>query len=83
MGAMVSHLTPKSQMTLPHAYERRKPEAFLIAKAKVAQREVSRLRQEKRRLLETGAERAKVRAVEAKITDAMRRLNEAAKAQGI
>ncbi len=63
--------------------ERRKPEAFLIAKAKVAQREVSRLRQEKRRLLETGAERAKVRAVEAKITDAMRRLNEAAKAQGI
>lgn len=63
--------------------ERRKPEAFLIAKAKVAQREVSRLRQEKRRLLETGAERAKVRAVEAKITDAMRRLNEAAKAKGI
>lgn len=63
--------------------ERRKPEALLIAKAKVAQREVSRLRQEKRRLLETGAERAKVRAVEAKITDAMRRLNEAAKAKGI
>lgn len=63
--------------------ERRKPEALLIAKAKVAQREVSRLRQEKRRLLETGAERAKVRAVEAKITDAMRRLNEAAKARGI
>lgn len=63
--------------------ERRKPEAFLIAKAKVAEREVSRLRQEKRRLLEAGAERAKVRAVEAKITDAMRRLNEAAKARGI
>lgn len=63
--------------------ERRKPEALLIAKAKVAEREVSRLRQEKRRLLEAGAERAKVRAVEAKITDAMRRLNEAAKAKGI
>ena len=63
--------------------ERRKPEALLIAKAKVAEREVSRLRQEKRRLLDAGAERAKVRAVEAKITDAMRRLNEAAKARGI
>ncbi|MFW9595149.1 MAG: LPD38 domain-containing protein [Macromonas sp.] len=63
--------------------ERRKPEALLIAKAKVAEREVTRLRQEKRRLLEAGAERAKVRAVEAKITDAMRRLNEAAKARGI
>ena len=63
--------------------ERRKPEALLIAKAKVAERQVLRLRQEKRRLLEVGAERAKVRAVEAKITDAMRRLNEAAKAKGI
>ena len=50
---------------------------FLLAKARIADRQVTRLRREKRQLLDKGAPREQVREVERKMADAMRRFNEA------
>lgn len=55
-----------------------RPDAYLIAVANSAERQVQRLRREKRRLVEDGASREQVRAVETRITEAMARLNRAA-----
>ena len=49
----------------------------LLAKARIADRQVTRLRREKRKLLESGAPREQVRDVERQMADAMRRFNEA------
>jgi hypothetical protein len=47
----------------------------LVAKAKVAERQVKRLREQRRKLLSEGADRAQVKALEEQITQAMARLN--------
>ena len=49
---------------------------LLLAKARIADRQVTRLRREKRQLLDKGAPREQVREVERKMADAMRRFNE-------
>lgn len=54
-----------------------KPEAYLIAQANVAERQVQRLRREKRELVANGATQAEVRAKEEQITRVMTRLNTA------
>lgn len=54
-----------------------RPDAYLVAMANAAERQVQRLRKEKRKLVEAGADRERVRAVEVQITDAMARLNRA------
>ena len=54
----------------------RSPQA-LLAKARIADRQVTRLRREKRQLLDKGAPREQVREVERQMADAMRRFNEA------
>jgi hypothetical protein len=56
---------------------RSRPDAYLIAKANVAERQVQRLRREKRELLKKGAERSAIKAKEAQITETMKRLNAA------
>lgn len=57
-----------------------RPDAYLIAVANAAERQVQRLRREKRALIEDGAPRERVKEVEARITQAMARLNRAAEA---
>lgn len=57
-----------------------RPDAYLIAVANTAERQVQRLRREKRALIEEGAPRERVKEVEARITQAMARLNRAAEA---
>ncbi len=57
-----------------------RPDAYLIAVANAAERQVQRLRREKRALIEDGAPRERVREVEERITQAMARLNRAAEA---
>jgi hypothetical protein len=47
----------------------------LVAKARVAERQVKRLADQRRALLKAGADRAQVKAVEEQITQAMARLN--------
>ena len=56
---------------------REKPEAILIAMANKAEREVQKLRREKRELIANDASREQVRAKEQQITAVMTRLNEA------
>lgn len=55
-----------------------RPDAYLIGVANAAERQVQRLRKEKRDLLEKGATRAQIREVELRVTEAMSRLNRAA-----
>ncbi|MDP3326332.1 MAG: LPD38 domain-containing protein, partial [Hydrogenophaga sp.] len=55
-----------------------RPDAYLIAVANTAERQVQRLRREKRALIEAGAPRERVKAIEESITQAMARLNRAA-----
>jgi hypothetical protein len=55
-----------------------RPDAYLIGVANTVERQVQRLRKEKRALIEAGAQREQVRAVEDRITEAMSRLNRAA-----
>ena len=57
---------------------RSRPDSYLIAQANAAERQIQRLRREKRELVGQGADRDVVRAKEAQITDAMARLNRAA-----
>ena len=54
-----------------------RPDAYLIAMANAAERQIQRLRREKRALVEEGAPRERVREVEQRITEAMARLNRA------
>lgn len=56
---------------------RGRPDAYLIARANVAERQVQRLRREKRELIKKGAERSAIKAKEAQITETMKRLNAA------
>ena len=56
---------------------REKPEAILIAMANRAERDVQKLRREKRELIANDASREQVRAKEQQITAVMTRLNEA------
>jgi len=56
---------------------RSRPDAYLIARANVAERQVQRLRREKRELLKKSAQRSAIKAKEAQITEAMKRLNAA------
>jgi hypothetical protein len=56
---------------------RRKPEAYLIAQANAAERQVQKLRKEKSELVRADAPRAQVKAVEERITLTMARLNKA------
>jgi hypothetical protein len=53
------------------------PEAALMATANVIERQIQRLRREKRSLVEQGVSRETVRAKEDQITAAMARLNRA------
>lgn len=59
------------------AMELQRSNAYLLAKARVADSQVTRLRREKRQLLEKGAPRAQVQEVERRMGEAMRRFNEA------
>jgi hypothetical protein len=52
------------------------PEAYLIAQANSAERQVQRLKREKRMIVESGASREAVAAKEAQITQVMTRLNQ-------
>jgi hypothetical protein len=61
---------------------RSRPDAYLIARANVAERQVQRLRREKRELLKNGAERSAIKAKEMQITETMKRLNAAVKERG-
>lgn len=54
-----------------------RPDAYLITVANTAERQIQRLRKEKRKLIEDKASREQVRAVEEQITAAMARLNRA------
>lgn len=56
---------------------RENPQSILIAMANRAERDVQRLRREKRELIANDASREQVRAKEDQITDVMTRLNEA------
>jgi len=56
---------------------RSRPDAYMIQRANVAERQVQRLRREKRELIKNGADRSVVKAKEAQITETMRRLNAA------
>jgi hypothetical protein len=56
---------------------RSRPDAYMIQRANVAERQVQRLRREKRELLKKGAERSAIKAKEVQITETMRRFNEA------
>ncbi len=64
-----------------NALQASRPDAYLITQANVAERQVQRLRREKREMIEGGAERNAVRAKEEQITAAMARLNRAAERQ--
>ena len=57
---------------------RENPQAAMIPMANRAERDVQKLRRDKRELIATGATREEVRAKEAQITAVMARLNEAA-----
>jgi hypothetical protein len=59
-----------------NALQQSRPDAYLIAQANVAERQVQRLNKEKRALVASGADRATVSAKEAQITDVMTRLNQ-------
>ncbi len=59
------------------AMELQRSNAYLLAKARVADSQVTRLRREKRQLLEKGAPRAQIQEVERRMGEAMRRFNEA------
>lgn len=54
------------------------PDAYLIGVANTVERQVQRLRKEKRELIERDASRPEIKAVEVRITEAMARLNRAA-----
>lgn len=59
---------------------RNSSEAYLITVANQAERQIQRLRSEKRELVKAGAPREQVKAVEERITAVMARLNRAAEA---
>ena len=58
-------------------YKAENPEWRLIARAKYADNIIHKLKKQKRELMERGAEREKIRAIEDRITNEMRRLNDA------
>ena len=53
------------------------PEAAMMARVNVAERQIQRLRKEKRELIKAGAERPLIKLKETQITDAMTRVNAA------
>jgi len=55
-----------------------KPEGYLIAQANAAERQIQALRREKRVMLDQGADRDAIKAMEVKITAVMTRLNRSA-----
>jgi predicted transcriptional regulator len=55
---------------------RENPDAYMMAQANVAERQVQRLRKEKRELVEGGASREVVKAKEVQITAVMTRMNQ-------
>ena len=59
------------------ALVRQRPEAYLMAQANAAERQISQLKQQKRAMAERGESRERVRAVEERITQVMARLNAA------
>lgn len=54
-----------------------KPERYLVAQAAVAERQLNRLRQQKRELVKAGAPREQVKKLESDITQVMQRFNAA------
>lgn len=60
---------------------RTKTGPYLLAQANTAEREIRRLRKAKSELIAQGAKREKVKAVEERITQAMKRLNTALEAR--
>ena len=54
-----------------------KPERYLVAQAAVAERQLHRLRQQKRELVKAGASRDQVKKLESDITQVMLRFNAA------
>ena len=57
---------------------RSRSDSYLITMANQAERQIQRLRQQKRELIKAGAEREKIAAIEDQVTNAMARLNRAA-----
>ena len=58
-----------------------RPDAYLIRQANMAERQVQRLRREKREMIESGADRELIRVKEEQITGIMARLNRAVERQ--
>ena len=61
---------------------RSQPNAYMIKRANVAERQVQRLRREKRELLKKGVDRSVIKAKEHQITETMKRLNDALREKG-
>jgi hypothetical protein len=62
-------------------YRAENPETELVTRATIVERRVRQLRREKREALKTDAPKAQVKAIEDRITERMRDLNEAIKAK--
>jgi hypothetical protein len=79
----VKGLRKDGKMAEAQAVLREHPESYLIAMANSAERDLQKLRAQKRDLVSKGAQREQVRAVEERITTVMARLNRAVeKARG-
>lgn len=70
----------KDGKTAEAAAMRRSSDAYLITMANQAERQIQKLRSEKRELVKQGAPRERIAAVETQITGVMARLNRAAEA---
>lgn len=73
----VKGLRADKKMAEAAAVMRENPDAYLITQANVAERQISRLKKEKRALVEKGASREVIKAKEEQITSVMARLNAA------
>ncbi|MCB5206103.1 LPD38 domain-containing protein [Methylovorus mays] len=60
-------------------YRSDNPEANLVAQAKLAEKVVGKLKKRRRMLVESGADREAIKAIDDRITDYMRRFNERVK----
>lgn len=73
-------LEEKGRAAEAAAYERENPEASAVKAAERAAKDISKMRKQKRLLLEGGAPRAEVRDLEKQITERMRAFNDEVKA---
>jgi len=73
----VKGMRKDGKMAEAAALVRSRPDAYLIKRANVAERQVQRLRREKRELLKKGADRSAIKTKEAQITETMKRFNAA------